>query len=63
MEIFRVGGGTGTRQEFTDITGLGFEAGGNLHIANAPDHGDLAGVIVNPWDELVAGGARSVSSE
>ena len=36
VEVFRVGGGTGTWQEFTDITGLGFDAGGNLHIANAP---------------------------
>ena len=54
VEGFRVGGGTGTWQEFTDITGLGFDAGGNLHIANAPDFGDLAGVIVSPRGELVA---------
>lgn len=54
VEVFRVGGGTGTWQEFTDITGLGFDAGGNLHIANAPDFGDLAGVIVSPRGELVA---------
>ncbi len=49
-----MGGGTGTWQEFTDITGLGFDAGGNLHIANAPDYGDLAGVIVSPRGELLA---------
>lgn len=54
VEVFRVGGGTGTWQEFTDITGLGFDAGGNLHIANAPEYGDLAGVIVSPRGELVA---------
>ncbi|MDE2794552.1 MAG: hypothetical protein OXL34_07010 [Gemmatimonadota bacterium] len=54
MEVFRVGGGSGTWQEFTDITGLGFDAGGNLHIANAPDFGALAGVIVSPRGELVA---------
>lgn len=54
VEVFRVGGGTGTWQEFTDITGLGFDAGGDLHIANAPEYGDLAGVIVSSRGELVA---------
>ncbi|MXW16541.1 MAG: hypothetical protein F4139_13300 [Gemmatimonadetes bacterium] len=54
VEVFRVGGGTGTWQEFTDITGLGFDAGGNIHIANAPGFGELAGVIVSPRGELVA---------
>lgn len=54
VEVFRVGGGSGTWQEFTDITRLGFDAGGNLHIANAPGFGELAGVIVSPRGELVA---------
>ena len=54
VEVFRVGDGTGAWQEFTNVTGLGFDAGGNLHIANAPGHGDVEGVIVSPRGELVA---------
>ena len=54
VEVFRVGGGIGAWQEFADVAGLGFDAGGNLYIANAPGYGDLEGVIVSPRGELVA---------
>lgn len=54
VEVFRVGGGTGAWQELTDVTGLGFDAGGNLHIANAPGFGELEVVIVSPRGELLA---------
>ncbi len=53
VEIFRVGGGTDAWQELTDVTGLGFDAGGSLHVANAPGYRDIEVVIVNPRGELV----------
>ena len=54
VEVYRVGDGADAWQEFTDVTGLGFDAGGNLHVANAPAFGELEAVIVSPRGELVA---------
>ena len=55
VEVLRVGDSTGGAwQELTNVTGLGFDAGGNLYIANAPGYGDLEGVIVTPRGELGA---------
>lgn len=57
-EVYRVGDGADAWQELTDVTGLGFDAGGNLHVANAPGYGELGVVVVSPRGELVGSFGR-----
>ncbi|MXW16043.1 MAG: hypothetical protein F4139_08540 [Gemmatimonadetes bacterium] len=61
-EVYRVGGGPDEWEQLTEITGVGFDAAGNLYVADAGTDAGVRGlkiIIVNPAGELVVKFGRS----